>query len=86
MPCRRYGNNLVDDNLDKSVQRLIEDKIPAATLLKGITIKQLIKKYGDKESSNTYSLKEYKNYLVDRYLNEKYPISKEFDKILKSLK
>ena len=78
--------NLVDDDLDKSVQRLMEDKIPATMLLKGITIKQLVNKYGDKESSNLYTLNEYKTHLIDKYLDEKYPISKEFDKILKNLK
>ena len=47
--------------------------------------KELIKKYGDINSDKVFSLDDYKMYLLNNFLDEKYNNQKEIDGLLKKL-
>ena len=54
-------------------------------LAKTIKIKDLVKKYGDNNSDKVFSLDDYKMYLLNNFLDEKYYNQKEIDGLLKKL-
>ena len=78
--------NIKDDDIDDIVRKTVEEEIPALMLSKTIAIKDLIKKYGDTNSDRVFSIEDYKMYLLNNYLNEKYNNPKELEKLAKSLK
>lgn len=83
-PAWKIGN-IQDDEIDDIVRRTVEEDIPALMLAKTITIKQLVNKYGDATSDRMFSLDDYKMYLLNNYLDEKYNNQKELDVIVKRL-
>lgn len=84
-PAWRIGN-IKDDDIDVIVRRVIDEDIPALTLSKTITIKELIKKYGNKESDKVFSIDDYKMYLLNNYLDEKYNAQKELENLVSNIK
>lgn len=77
--------NIQDDEIDDIVRKAVEEDIPALMLAKTVTIKQLVNKYGDTSSDKVFSLDDYKMYLLNNYLDEKYNNQKKLDVILKRL-
>ena len=83
-PAWKIGN-IQEDEIDDIVRKAVEEDIPALILAKTMTIKQLVNKYGDASSDKVFSLDDYKIYLLNNYLNEKYNNQKELDILLKQL-
>ena len=78
--------NIKDDDIDDIVRKVVEEDIPALILSKTITLKELVEKYGNYDSDRVFSLGDYKMYLLNNYLNEKYNVSNELKTLTKSLK
>jgi MoaA/NifB/PqqE/SkfB family radical SAM enzyme len=83
-PAWKIGN-IKDDDIDVIVRRVIDEDIPALMLSKTITIKELIKKYGNKESDKVFSINDYKMYLLNNYLDEKYNAQKELENLVSDI-
>ena len=83
-PAWKIGN-IQDDEIDDIVRRVVEEDIPAITLAKSIRIKELVEKYGDINSDKVFSLEDYKMYLLNSYLDEKYNIKKDLEELTKSI-
>ena len=83
-PAWKIGN-IQDGEIDDLVRKAVEEDIPALTLTKTIKIKELIRKYGDINSDKVFSLDDYKMYLLNNFLDEKYNNQKEIDGLLKKL-
>ena len=77
--------NIQDDEIDDIVRKAVEEDIPALMLAKTIKIKDLVKKYGDNNSDKVFSLDDYKMYLLNNFLDEKYNNQKETEGLLKKL-
>ncbi len=77
-PAWKIGN-IKDDKIDDIVRKTVEEDIPALTLAKTISIKELIKRYGKDNSDRVFSIDDYKMYLLNNYLDEKYNIQKELE-------
>ena len=71
--------NIKDDEIDDIVRKAVEEDIPAIMLSKTITIKELVKKYGNCDSNRVFSVDDYKMYLLNNYLDEKYNVPKELE-------
>ena len=67
------------------MRRVIDEDIPALMLSKTITIKELIKKYGNKGSDKVFSINDYKMYLLNNYLDEKYNAQKELENLVSDI-
>ena len=50
-----------------------------------ITIKELVKKYGNVNSDRVFSIEDYKMYLLNNFLDENYDNEKELDALSKTL-
>jgi len=50
------------------VRRIVEEDIPALNLARKVTLKELVSRYGDKGSNKAFQLSDYKDYLLNRYL------------------
>ena len=83
-PAWRIGN-IKDDDIDVIVRRVIDEDVPALILSKTITIKELVKKYGNKESDKVFSINDYKMYLLNNYLDEKYNAQKELENLVSDI-
>ena len=83
-PAWKIGN-IKDDEIDDIVRKAVEEDIPAIMLSKTITMKELVKKYGNYDSNRVFSVDDYKMYLLNNYLDEKYNAPKELEKIMKSI-
>lgn len=83
-PAWKIGN-IQDDEIDDLVRKAVEEDIPALMLTKTIKIKELIRKYGDINSDKVFSLDDYKMYLLNNFLDEKYNNQKEIYGLLKKL-
>ena len=77
--------NIKDDNIDVIVRKTAEEDIPTLLLARSIKIKDLVKLYGNPNSDKVFSLDDYKMYLLNNYLDEKYNNPKELDALLKKL-
>lgn len=77
--------NIKDDEIDDIVRTAVEEDIPALLLAKSISTSELIKKYGDINSNNRFSLEEYKIHLLNQYIDDKYSNKKELEKLLKKI-
>ena len=80
----RIGN-IKDDDIDVIIRRVIDEDVPALMLSKTITIKELVKKYGNKESDKVFSINDYKMYLLNNYLDEKYNAQKELENLVSDI-
>ena len=78
--------NIKDDEIDDIVRRIVEEDIPALMLAKTISIKQLISRYGNTDSDRVFSIDDYKMYLLNNYLDEKYNNPKELETLIKKVK
>lgn len=83
-PAWKIGN-IKDDEIDDIVRKAVEEDIPAIMLSKTITIKELVERYGNHDSNRVFSVDDYKMYLLNNYLDEKYNTSKELDTLVKTL-
>lgn len=79
-PAWKIGN-IKDDEIDDIVKKAVEEDIPAIMLSKTITIKELVKKYGNCDSNRVFSVDDYKMYLLNNYLDEKYNAQKELESL-----
>lgn len=77
-PAWKIGN-IKDDEIDDIVRKAVEEDIPAIMLSKSIIIKELVKKYGNCDSNRVFSVDDYKMYLLNNYLDEKYNAAKELE-------
>ena len=77
-PAWKIGN-VRDDDIDFVVRRAVAEDIPALTLAKTISIGELARRYGDMHSDKVFDLEDYKMYLLNNYLDEKYNCGKELD-------
>ena len=84
-PTWKIGN-IKDDDIDDIVRRIVEEDIPALMLAKTISIKELISIYGNTDSDRVFSIDDYKMYLLNNYLDEKYNNPKELETIIKKAK
>lgn len=84
-PSWKIGN-MKDDDIDDIVRKVVEEDIPALVFSKSISIKELVKRYGDDNSDRVFSIDDYKMYLLNNYLNEKYNAPKKLDALAKSIK
>lgn len=64
--------NLKTDNQKELIRRIIEEDIPALNLARQITMKELVATYGNTQSNRAFQLEDYKNYLLNRYIEDSY--------------
>ena len=69
-PEWRIGN-LKQDPIEELVRRAVEEDIPALNEARIITVKELVKRYGDLSSERAFEEDDYKTYLLNSYLEEK---------------
>ena len=84
-PAWKIGN-IKDNEIDDIVRKAVEEDIPALMLAKTVKVKDLVKKYGNIDSDRVFSVDDYKMYLLNNFLDEKYNASKDLEKLVKSLK
>ena len=78
--------NIEEDEIDDIVRKVVEEDVPALMLAKTITIKQLVEQYGDAHSNKVFSIDDYKMYLLNKYLDEKYNNQAVLNNIIKMMK
>ena len=64
--------NLKTDNPDELVRRIVEEDFPALNLARQVTMKELVARYGNAQSDKAFSLSDYKDYLLNKYLEDSY--------------
>lgn len=64
--------NLKTDNPDELVRRIVEEDFPALNLARQVTMKELVERYGNAQSEKAFSLSDYKDYLLNKYLEDCY--------------
>lgn len=62
--------NLKTDDREELIRRVVEEDIPALNLAGKITLGELAAKYGNPESDRAFQLNDYKDYLLNRYLED----------------
>lgn len=62
--------NLKTDNQKELLRRIVEEDIPAINLARQITMKELVTMYGNTQSNKAFQLDDYKDYLLNRYVEE----------------
>ena len=62
--------NLKTDDREELIRRVVEEDIPALNLAGKITLGELAAKYGNLESDRAFQLNDYKDYLLNRYLED----------------
>ena len=65
----KIGNLKTDDQKDL-IRRIVEEDIPALKLAKQVTMKELVTMYGNAQSNRAFQLDDYKDYLLNRYVEE----------------
>lgn len=70
-PAWKIGN-VKEDEIDEIVRGIIDEDITALNIAKTIKIKELVEKYGDFTSNKVFSIDDYKMYLLNNFLSEKY--------------
>ena len=63
--------NLKTDAQAEIIRRIVEEDIPALDLARQVTLGELVRLYGDPASGKTFSLGDYQEYLLNRYLEER---------------
>ena len=64
--------NLKTDDQKELIRRIVEEDIPALNLARKVTMKELVAKFGDRHSNKAFQMSDYKDYLLNRYLEECY--------------
>ena len=62
--------NLKTDDREELIRRVVEEDIPALNLARKITLGELAARYGSLESDRAFQLNDYKDYLLNRYLED----------------
>ena len=62
--------NLKTDDPSELVRKIIEEDSTALNRAREITMKELVARYGDKNSNKAFQMNDYKDYLLNRYLEE----------------
>ena len=83
-PAWKIGN-IKDDDIDEIVRKIVEEDITALSLASTISIKELVKRYGNSNSDRVFSIDDYKMYLLNNYIEEKYNAPKALETLAKSL-
>lgn len=63
--------NLKIESQEEIIHRIMEEDIPALNLARSITLKELVKKYGNKQSDKVFFIDDYKSYLLNCYIEER---------------
>ena len=58
------------DDREELIRRVVEEDIPALNLARKITLGELAARYGNPESDRAFQLNDYKDYLLNRYLED----------------
>ena len=78
--------NLLTDDIDDLVRKIVEEDVPATLIAKLITIKDLVKKYGDINSNKSFSLEKYKMHLLRKHLKSLYSNIIELERLASKYK
>lgn len=62
--------NLKTDDREELIRRVVEEDIPALSLAGKVTLGELAAGYGNVESGRAFLLNDYKDYLLNRYLED----------------
>ncbi len=62
--------NLKTDSREDLIRRILQEDIPALKLAKEVTMQELAARYGDAHSNKAFGLNDYKDYLLNRYLED----------------
>lgn len=65
----RIGN-LKTESEEELIRRIVEEDIPALNLARRVTMRELVGRYGDLQSNKAFQLGDYKDFLLNRYLEE----------------
>lgn len=65
----RIGN-LKTDEPEELVRKIVEEDTYALNLARKVTLGELVARYGDKNSNKAFQMSDYKDYLLNRYLEE----------------
>lgn len=65
----RIGN-LKTESKEELIRRIVEEDIPALNLARRVTMRELVGRYGDLQSNKAFQLGDYKDFLLNRYLEE----------------
>ena len=84
-PAWKIGN-IKDDDIDEIIRKIMEKDIPAYIITKTITLGELINKYGNANSNNSFSIDEYKLYLLNKHLDNVHNIKKEVQSLINKIK
>lgn len=58
------------DSREELIRRIVDEEIPALNLARQITLRELVGRYGDPQSNKVFQLGDYKDFLLNRYLEE----------------
>ncbi len=67
LPKWRLGN-ILEEDIEIIIERIINNDVEAIRISKEISIKELIKKYGNINSNKVFSLDDYKMYLLNSHI------------------
>lgn len=62
--------NLMEDPAEELVRRIVKEDIPALGKARGISVGELVTRYGDPDSERLFEEEDYKMYLLNSYLEE----------------
>lgn len=58
------------DAPEELVRKIMEEDTYALNLARKVTLKKLVERYGDKKSNKAFQMGDYKDYLLNRYLED----------------
>ena len=61
--------NIKNDNQHELIQKIINEDTFALNHARNITLKELVLRYGDRNSNKLFSLDDYKSYLLNCYID-----------------
>ncbi len=62
--------NLKTDSQEELIRRIVDEDIPALNRARQVTMKELAEKYGNVQSNKAFQLGDYKDFLLNRYLED----------------
>ena len=62
--------NMKTEEPAELVRKIVEEDFLALNLARNVTMKELVSRYGDKRSDKVFQMSDYKDYLLNRYLEE----------------
>jgi hypothetical protein len=60
----------MEDPAEELVRRIVQEDIPALGKARGISVGELVTRYGDPDSERLFEEEDYKMYLLNSYLEE----------------